>query len=109
MKLRRFSNEQGRHRLFSGGLFLQIEDMKNGEFSDEDFNNAKTTIIATIDFIPDEQDTQISYYFGGEFTGKVVSIDEYKNIIQNITKDQVIELAKNVKLHTTYFLKGKEE
>lgn len=87
----------------------QIEDMKNGEFSEEDFNNAKTTIISTIDFIPDEQDTQISYYFGQEFTGKIVSIEEYKKKIQDITKDQVVKLAKDVKLHTTYFLKGKEE
>lgn len=83
--------------------------MKNGEFSEEDFNNAKTTIISTIDFIPDEQDTQISYYFGQEFTGTMVSIDEYKKKIENITKDQVIELAKNIQLHTAYFLKGKGE
>lgn len=87
----------------------QLEDMKNGEFSEEEFNNAKTTIIATIDFIPDEQDTQISYYFGQEFTGKIVSIDEYKKKIQNITKGQVVKLAKNIQLHTTYFLKGKGE
>lgn len=90
-------------------IMKQLEDMKNGEFSEEDLNNAKTTIIATIDFIPDEQDTQISYYFGQEFTGKIISIDEYKQKIQNITKDQVVELAKNIQLHTTYFLKGKEE
>lgn len=90
-------------------IMKQLEDMKNGEFSEEDLNNAKTTIIATIDFIPDEQDTQISYYFGQEFIGKIISIDEYKQKIQNITKDQVVELAKNIQLHTTYFLKGKEE
>lgn len=83
--------------------------MKNGEFSEEDLCNAKTTIISTIDFIPDEQDTQISYYFGQEFIGKIVSIDEYKKKIENITKDQLVELAKNIQLHTTYFLKGKGE
>lgn len=90
-------------------IIKQLEDMRNGEFSEEDLNNAKTTIISTIDFIPDEQDTQISYYFGQEFTGKIVSIDEYKQKIQNITKDQVVELAKNIQLHTAYFLKGKGE
>lgn len=87
----------------------QLEDMKNGNFTDEEFENAKTTIIATIDFIPDEQDTQISYYFGQEFSKEVITVKEYKEKIQNITKDQVIDLAKNIKLHTIYFLKGKEE
>ncbi|MBO5479187.1 MAG: insulinase family protein [Clostridia bacterium] len=87
----------------------QLEDMRNGEFSEEDLNNAKTTIIATIDFIPDEQDTQISYYFGQEFTGKVVTLEEYKKKIEKITKDQVVQIAKNTNLHTIYFLKDEDK
>lgn len=83
--------------------------MKNGNFSDKELENAKTTIIATIDFIPDEQDTQISYYFGQELTKKVVSPEEYKEKIQGITKEQVTQIAKNVTLHTIYFLKGESE
>lgn len=87
----------------------QLEDMKNGNFSEEDLENAKTTIIATIDFIPDEQDTQISYYFGQELTKKVVSPEEYKKKIQEITKEQVMQIAKNVTIHTIYFLKGESK
>ncbi len=87
----------------------QLEDMKNGNFSEEDLQHAKTTIIATIDFIPDEQDTQISYYFGQEFTGQMVTPEEYKKKIETITKDQVVQLAKNIKLHTIYFLKDEDK
>ena len=79
--------------------------MKNGEFSKEDFENAKTTIISTIDFIPDEQDTQISYYFGQELSGEIVTLEEYKKKVEDITKEQVIELANKIKIHTIYFLK----
>jgi predicted Zn-dependent peptidase len=89
----------------------QLEDIKNGNFTNEEFENAKTAIIATIDFIPDEQDTQLSYYFGQEFTNEFVTIDEYKQKIQNITKEQVIEIAKKIHVDTIFFLtnNGKEE
>lgn len=85
--------------------------MKNGEFLQEDLDNAKTTIIATIDFIPDEQDTQISYYFGQEFSKELVTPEEYKKKIEQITKDDVVKFAQNVTIHTIYFLKdeNKEE
>ena len=39
----------------------QIEDMKKGEFSEEDIETAKKGIIATIKTIDDEQDTGITY------------------------------------------------
>lgn len=89
----------------------QLNDMKNGEFSEEDLTNAKTSIIATIDFIPDEQDTQISYYFGQEFTNEVVTPEEYKKRVEKVTKEQVIKIANRVAIHTIYFLKdnSKEE
>ena len=76
----------------------QLEDMKSGEFSKEDFENAKTTIISTIDFIPDEQDTQISYYFGQELSGEIVTLEEYKKKVETITKEQVVELANKIKI-----------
>lgn len=89
----------------------QLNDMKNGEFSEEDLTNAKTSIIATIDFIPDEQDTQISYYFGQEFTNEVVTPEEYKKRVEKVTKEQVVKIANRVAIHTIYFLKdnSKEE
>jgi len=42
----------------------QLEDMKNGKFTDEDLQNAKNLIISTIEAIPEEQDTELTYYFG---------------------------------------------
>ncbi len=84
----------------------QLEDMKKGVFTEEDLQNAKNMIISTIDFIPDEQDTQISYYFGQELMGKIVTPDEYKEKVKAITKEQVVEIANQVMLHTIYFLRN---
>lgn len=83
----------------------QLNDIQEGNFTNEDLEKAKLNIISTIDFIPEEQDTEISYYFGQEFTDKVVSFEEYKEKINHVTKEQVIDLAGTITIHTIYFLK----
>lgn len=84
----------------------QLEDMKNGNFTDEDIKNAKNLIIATIENIPEEQDTEISYYFGQELANSNISTEEYKEKIENVTKEQIIEVANSVKMNTIYFLRN---
>ena len=83
----------------------QLEDMKNGKFSDEDMKSAKNLIFATINNIEEEQDTEISYYFGQELAKSDITIEEYKDKIQQVTKEQVEELANNIQINTIYFLK----
>lgn len=82
----------------------QLEDIKNGEFTDADLQNAKQTIISTIKFIPDEQDTEVTYYFGQELANNYVSFEEYMEKVNSVTKEQIVELAKFVKIYTIYFL-----
>lgn len=84
----------------------QLKDMENGDFTEEDLVNAKKGIIATINTIPEEQDTEISYYFGQEFTKTKVSLEEYIQKIEKITKQEVIDIAKKVSINTIYFLKN---
>lgn len=84
----------------------QLKDMQEGNFTEEDIENAKNLIIATIENIPEEQDTEISYYLGQELAGTNISVEEYKEKIQNVTKEQIIEVAKSVKMNTIYFLRN---
>ncbi len=83
----------------------QLEDMKNGDFSDEDLENAKRLITASVDAITEEQDTEITYYYGQELADRFISIEDYKKHILEATKEQVTELAKTVQVNTIYFLK----
>lgn len=84
----------------------QIEDMKNGNFTDEDIKNAKNLIVSTIENIPEEQDTQISYYFGQELMNLNVSVEEYKEKIKSVTRDEIIKVANSITMNTIYFLKN---
>lgn len=85
---------------------IQIQDMQNGEFSDEDIKNVKTGIVDTIKTIKDEQDTQISYYFSQELCNENVTIDDYIKKVENVTKENIINIANKVSINTIYFLKN---
>lgn len=83
----------------------QVEDMKQGKFNAQDIESAKNLIYATIYNIEEEQDTEISYYFGQELAKQNVSIEEYKKKIEEVSKEQIIEVANKMKLNTIYFLR----
>lgn len=84
----------------------QIEDMKNGDFSDEAIENAKKGVIATIKIIDDEQDTEVSYYFGQEISQNHVNTAEYIERINEIDRQKVLDIANKVTINTIYFLKN---
>ena len=84
----------------------QIEDIKNGDFTDEEVENAKKMIISSIELIDDEQDTSITYYFGQEMSGNEKSVEDYIERMKKINKDDVIEVAKKVEINTIYFLRN---
>lgn len=83
----------------------QIDDMKKGEFTEEDIEKVKKGIIDTIKTIKDEQDTQITYYFSQELCKENVSIDEYINKIKNIKKSNIVDIANKININTIYFLR----
>ena len=84
----------------------QLEDMKKGEFTDKNIEEAKKNIISTINFIPEEQDTELIYYFSQELSGYEMEYKEYEEKINSITKDDIINLANRIQINTIYFLKN---
>jgi len=83
----------------------QLEDMKNGVFTDEDIENAKKGIISGIKAIDDEQDAEITYFFGQELTGNKTSLEKYMEKVQNVNKEDIVKVANSVTVNTVYFLK----
>ena len=84
----------------------QIEDMKKGEFTEEDIKNAKKVIISNIDGISDEQDTEIIYYLGQELSKNNVTLEQYIEYIQGVNKNEIEDFAKKISINTIYFLRN---
>jgi len=83
----------------------QLEDMKNGNFTDEDIENAKKGIISGIKSIDDEQDTEITYFFGQELTDTKTSLEQYIEKVQKVSKEDIVKVANSISINTIYFLK----
>ena len=84
----------------------QLESMKNGEFTDEEIENEKKSIISGINLIDDEQDAGIVYFYGQEITNSNVDLEDYKQRVKNVTKEQILNIASKVKINTIYFLRN---
>ena len=85
---------------------VQIKDMKEGKFTDEEVENAKTNILDSIQSIEDEQDSQIIYYFGQEISKTKENLKEYQEKIKKETKQDVLNIANKVSIEMIYFLRN---
>ena len=84
----------------------QIEAMKQGDFTEEDLQNAKKVIVSNIAGISDEQDTEIIYFLGQELSGNNVSLEQYAEFVQDVNKNEIEDFAKKVIINTIYFLRN---
>ena len=84
---------------------IQVEDMKNGNFTDEDLNDAKVFLENLFVSCLDDQSTMIELSMGQYLLN--AESDVYKIIekIKNVTREDIIEMANKVELKVTYYLK----
>lgn len=85
----------------------QLDNIKNGNFTDEDIDNAKCYLISGIKAIEEEQDSEIVFYIGNEISNINMTLKQYIEVIQNITKEEIIEFANLLEYNTIYFLSNK--
>lgn len=84
----------------------QLEDMKNGEFTEEDLVNSKKYMISGIQAAQDEQDSEITYYIGQELSGMLTTFEEYETKINEVKLEDVKDVGSKVKINTIYFLRN---
>ena len=82
----------------------QLQDMKNGKISDEEFDSAKQLITSSIELIEESKEDMITFYFDQNLFDEHLNVTEYKEMIKKVTKEDVIKIAQKVKEDTIYFL-----
>ena len=85
-------------------LINTIVFKKEGEQKSKTF----TPKISGIKGIDDEQDTEITYFFGQELTDNKTTLEQYIKNIENVTKENIIKIANSVTINTIYFLEKGE-
>lgn len=83
----------------------QLDDLRNGNFTEDDINNAKTYLISGIKNIEEEQDSEIIYYIGQEIAKTNRNVEDYIEFVEKVTKEDLQEFASKVQINTIYFLR----
>ena len=82
-----------------------INDIKKGDITKDELNNAKQGLINFLDTINDRQRNLIDDYYMTEI-GLWAPLKERRKGIEKVTKKDIMKVAKNIKINTTFLLEG---
>lgn len=82
----------------------QLEEMKKGNISDYELSSAKTLILASLKLIPESQEDIMAFDFDQDVFNENLTFEQYYKKIENITANEIIDVANQVKINTIYYL-----
>lgn len=86
----------------------ELANMCKGKFNDEDIDKAKELFTSAIDEISESKARIIESYYMIELLG-VDDIETKKQKMLKVTKDEIVKVAKKVKIDMVYMLEGDKE
>lgn len=85
-----------------------MNEMMNGDFSEDEFENAKRTIVSSIKMSEDTMGGIVNNYLFNELDNLPL-YDERIKAFNSVTREEIIKVANKVKLNTIYLLTGEDE
>ncbi|MGN0613823.1 MAG: EF-P 5-aminopentanol modification-associated protein YfmF [Porcipelethomonas sp.] len=87
-------------------ILNQLEEIKKGNFSDEDINDSLLSIANSLKGIGDTPSSYIGWYYSCFVHGEVITPEQSLERYRAVTREQIITAAKSIKLDTVYVMKG---
>ncbi len=87
----------------------QLENLKNGNLTDEEYNSSILGITDSINSYNDSSEALEAWYATRFSDETFVSPEEFAEKIKAVTKDDVIKTANGIKLHTVFLLLPEEK
>lgn len=87
-------------------ILRQLEACQAGEITQEELTAAKEALLSSLRATHDSPGSIESYYATAALSGMGLTPEAYMAAVEAVERSQVVEAAKTVTLHSTYFLKG---
>lgn len=87
----------------------QLKSMQNGDFSDSEVAQTKAVLKNQVLETADAAKGYVELLYHNAVASKARSVEDWLFGIEKVTKEDIINVGKNVQMDTIYFLKGKEE
>ena len=89
-------------------VMAQLEEIKNGNISEHEFESSINAILNTLSSYYDDQRALAAFYLSQSVAGTNVSLEDYIENIKEVTVEDVVAVAKKLQLDTVYFLNGQK-
>ncbi|PEX91011.1 EF-P 5-aminopentanol modification-associated protein YfmF [Bacillus cereus] len=86
----------------------QMLAMQNGDFSEEEMHQTKSVIQNQILEAIDTPRGFVEMLYHGVISDRTRPVEEWLTGIESVTKEEIVNVAKNIELDTIYFLHGTE-
>lgn len=90
-------------------IFAQLEAMRQGEISDEEFTAAKRCVASDLRSLTDSQGELEGFYLSQVLDGLDYGPMELAELVEDVTKEDIIRIARSVECDMIYFLRGLDE
>lgn len=87
----------------------QLEEIKKGNFTNEDIEISKKSIKASTESIKDSIFLISEFFFSQRLSGDDRSLNEILKDLDGVTKDEITKAMSKVVLDTIYFMKNSED
>ena len=92
--------------LASDLMKTQVERIKEGDFTDAQYEAAKQMIINSLDSISDDEYAVLNFVFDSAFRNLSFDVNDHKEMYQLVTKDDILSAFKETEPIFQYQLKG---
>lgn len=86
-------------------ILQQLDDMKNGNFSDKDMTSSKLSMCDSIRSVESDQSALARWYAARSREEKPASPAEICELLNAVTREDIINAAKSFQLDTVYILR----
>ncbi|WP_352418468.1 pitrilysin family protein [Proteiniborus sp.] len=86
----------------------QVDKMIKGNFTEEDIEDAKSSITTSIKSLQDNNYSVAEFYLSNAISKEMRSFETYINSIKRVTKEDIVKSCQELKLDTIYFLTNED-
>jgi len=90
-------------------IFAQLEEIRKGKVTELELNTAKAGVASDLRSAMDSQGTLEGFYLSQTLMGLDYGPMELSELVQDVTLEDVIEVAKSVECDLIYFISGEDQ
>ncbi len=87
-------------------ILCQLEQCRQGNITVQELESAKQSLLSSLRSVHDSPSAIENYYATAALSGLNITIDQYMQLVQQVTPQQLSQAAQKLQLHSVYLLKG---